>query len=127
MQFIAKEKDLVVKEVPINIKYLDAPKRSVWKQGMNVLAGIIRLVGQYRPLLYFGVPGLVSMGIGFGYGVRVVAIFRQTTQLAAGSAMISVMLVILGAVGLSTGVILHSIRGLLKEFESSNQFTKHSR
>jgi glycosyltransferase involved in cell wall biosynthesis len=119
MQFIAKEKGLKVKDVPIKIEYLDAPKRSIWKQGLDVLSGILRLVSQYRPLMYFGVPGLISIGIGFAFGIRVVNIFRQTTLLAAGTAMLSIMMVILGAVGLSTGVILHSIRGLLQDFQGS--------
>ncbi|MEN8240366.1 MAG: glycosyltransferase family 2 protein [Chloroflexota bacterium] len=116
MQFIAKELDLRVKEVPVTIQYLDKPKRSVWRQGMNVLAGIIQLVGQYRPLLFFGMPGALLLGGGFFAGLRVVEIFRRTTQIAVGTAMISVMLAIIGAVMISTGITLHSVRGLLNEF-----------
>ena len=57
MQFIAHELGLRLVEVPITIRYLDKPKRSVWSQGMTVLGGIMRLTGQYRPLFYFGLPG----------------------------------------------------------------------
>ena len=57
MQFIAKEKGLVVLEVPVVLaNYLEKPKRSPWLQGVTVLTGVLRLVGQYRPLLYFGTP-----------------------------------------------------------------------
>lgn len=113
MQFIANENQLVLEEIPIKIDYQEAPKRSLWAQGMNVLSGVLRLIGQYRPLLFFGVPGIVIMAVGFAYGVRVVDIFRRTSQLAVGSAMISVMLAIIGSIGISTGIILHSVRGLL--------------
>jgi glycosyltransferase involved in cell wall biosynthesis len=116
MQFIAKELDLRVKEVPVTIQYFDKPKRSVWGQGMNVLGGILRLMGQYRPLLFFGVPGVLVLSAGFMWGVKVVDIFRRTSQLAVGYAMISVMLAILGAVAFSTGIILHSVRGLLTSY-----------
>ena len=116
MQFIAKENDLRIKEVPITIYYRDAPKRSVWRQGLNVLAGILRLAGQYRPLVYIGIPSLAVAFTGFGWGIYVVDIFRRTNQLAVGYAMISVLLTIVGMVGFSTSVILHSVRGLLIDY-----------
>ena len=115
MQFIAKEYDLNVKEVPITIRYTDPPKRSVWLHGFGVFNGILRLVGQYRPLLFFGLPGFLIMLIGFGWGVLVVDIYRRTLTLAVGYAMISVLLVVVGMVGFSTGFILHSLRNLLVE------------
>jgi hypothetical protein len=37
-------------------------------------------------------------------------------QLATGHAMISIVVTIVGVLSLSTGIILHSIRGLLLEF-----------
>jgi len=102
-----------VKEVPITIHYTDPPKRSVWRHGFGVFNGILRLVGQYRPLLFFGLPGFLIMLIGFGWGVLVVDIYRRTSTLAVGYAMISVLLVVVGMVGFSTGFILHSLRNLL--------------
>lgn len=116
MQFIAKEFGLRVKEVPITIYYKDAPKRSVWKHGLNVLSGILKLAGQYRPLLFIGIPGALTLLMGVGWGFYVVEIFRRKSTLPAGYAMISVLLSIIGTLGLSTGIILHSIRGLLREF-----------
>ncbi len=113
MQFIAKEYGLKVKEVPITIHYKDAPKRSVWRHGLNVLNGILRLIGQYRPLYFFGLPGLFIMLFGIGWGLYVVDIFYRTQTLAVGYAMISVLMTVIGLLGLSTGIILHSVRGLL--------------
>ena len=120
MQFIAKEYGLQVKEVPITIYYKDAPKRSVWKHGLNVLGGILKLAGQYRPLVFIGLPGALTLLLGFGWGLHVVEIFRRKSTLPAGYAMISVLLSVIGTLGLSTGVILHSIRGLLVEFGKKN-------
>ncbi|MBI3160217.1 MAG: glycosyltransferase family 2 protein [Chloroflexi bacterium] len=115
MQFIAQEYGLVVKESSITILYEDAPKRSVWQHGLLVLGGIVRLIGQYRPLMFFGVPGALTTLIGMGWGVYVVDIYRRTTTLAVGYAMISVLLTIVGGLTLSTGIILHSVRGLLTD------------
>ena len=113
MQFLAREHALTVAEVPITIFYHDPPKRSVVSHGLAVLNGIVSLVGQYRPLLFFGVPGLALLMLGLGWGLWVADVFYRTEQLATGNALISVMLFIVGNIVMSTGFILHSIRGLL--------------
>jgi glycosyltransferase involved in cell wall biosynthesis len=113
MQFLARDRKLRVAEVPITISYLDPPKRSVARHGLMVLNGLLRLVGQYRPLLFLGVPGLVGLLGGLAWGLLVVSIYTETRTLAVGYALIAVMLGIGGMVALSTGVILHSVRGLL--------------
>jgi hypothetical protein len=81
-----------------------------------VINGIMRFAGQYRPLLLFGLPGLLILVAGMGMGVVVVDIYRDTQQLAVGYAMISVLMSVMGMIGFSMGVILHSVRGLLIEF-----------
>ncbi len=118
MQFIAKEHDLRLIEVPIMIQYPDKPKRNVLGHGLSVFNGVLRLVGQYRPLFFFGVPGMVVLLAGLAWGWRVVDIYSQWKILAVGYAMISVLLVILGSLGLFTGILLHSIRGLLLGMEN---------
>jgi glycosyltransferase involved in cell wall biosynthesis len=113
MQFIAREQKLKLVEVPITIQYPDKPKRSVISHGLMVLNGILRLVGQYRPLLFFGVTGLILMLVGTAWGAWVVDIYSRSRTLAIGYALISVILVIIGSISFSTGIILHSTRALL--------------
>jgi glycosyltransferase involved in cell wall biosynthesis len=115
MQFLAHEHHLKVLEVPITIRYTDKAKRSPFRQGMIVLGGIIKLTGQYRPLFYFGVPGLLILILGIGWGFIVVQRYEQTHVLATGYAMICLLLCIIGLIMLSTGFILHSVRGLLTD------------
>lgn len=116
MQFLAHELGLRLLEVPINIRYLDKPKRPVLSHGMQVLNGMLWLVGQYRPLLYFGLPGFVILLCGLVGGIVVVDIYSRSRVLAVGYAMLSVLLTIIGMLLFSTGIILHSIRALLMEF-----------
>ena len=94
MQFIAHELGLRLLEVPITIRYLDHPKRSVWQQGLAVLSGVLKLTGQYRPLFYFGLSGIVVMLTGLGLGVWVAERFEQTGQLATGSAILCLSVVL---------------------------------
>ena len=115
MQFLAKEHNLRLAEVLITANYVEKAKRPVAKHGLLVLDGVLRLIGQYRPLLFFGVPGLALLLAGLGWGFWVVELYRRHGGLAVGYAMISVLLTILGGLALTTGLMLHSIRGLLLE------------
>jgi glycosyltransferase involved in cell wall biosynthesis len=124
MHLIAREYDLKIAEIPITVDYSEKPKRNVIQHGLFVLNGILRLTGQYRPLLFFGLPGLLILLIGFGWGWWVVDIFRRTSELAVGYAMISVLLSVTGLVLFSTGIILHSIRGLLIDFLNKEKYKK---
>ncbi len=115
IQFLASEHNLEVLDVPITIQYLDKEKRSAWKQGLLVLNGILSLTGQYRPLLFFSVPGMVSLSAGVIWGLIVINRFIKFGQLAIGYAMICVLLCLFGLTLFSTGITLHSIRALFLE------------
>lgn len=115
MQFLAQEHGLRIAEAPVSALYQDGPKRSVVAHGLLVLNGVLRLIGQYRPLLFFGVPGALLVLVGLGWGVHVVRVYQRAQQLAIGYALMSVLLFILGGLSLFTGIILHSVRALLLE------------
>lgn len=109
MQFIAHEKGLRLKEVPITILYTDKPKRSVMKQGLTVLGGVLKLTGQYHPLIYYGMPGLLLISLGLILGLEVITIIKPSTN----TALISLLFTVIGTMLYSMGIMLHAIRGLI--------------
>lgn len=115
MQFLAGELGLRVVEVPIHVTYAEPPKRNPISHGMQVLNGILHLVGQTRPLLFFGLSGTVVFLAGLSLGLHVTRIFMQTGQLAIGYGLITVMLCVIGVVLIFAGIILHSILGMMRE------------
>ena len=117
MQFLAKQQDLKLIEVPVVIRYPDQSKRPVIVHGASVLNGILRMVGQHRPLLFFGVSGVIVLLVGLLWGAYVVEIYNHKHELATGYALISVLLSVIGTLSLFTGIILHSIRGLIIEIK----------
>jgi glycosyltransferase involved in cell wall biosynthesis len=121
MQFLARQHGLRVAEVAVTIRYPDKPKRPVWQQGLIVLNGILRLTGQYRPLLFFGLPGFLLMLLGFAAAFWVVQRFLQVGEVALGTALASLLFTMIGLVSLSTGIILHSVRGLLTDLLGSKR------
>ena len=116
MQFLAQQHGWKVLEVPVGMSYAEGPKRNPFTHGMGVVDGILRLAGQTRPLLFFGIPGVVMLLGGMGLGWYVVALFEARRVLPIGYALITVLLSILGTLSLFTGIMLHSIRGLFIQF-----------
>jgi glycosyltransferase involved in cell wall biosynthesis len=115
MQFLASELRLRVVEVPIKVIYAEPAKRNPVSHGMQVVNAVLRLVGQKRPLLFFGFSGFATLLSSIVLGFEVVNIFAQTRQLATGYAMLTVMLSLIGIVLLFAGIMLHSVRGMMVE------------
>ncbi len=113
MQFLARTHNLSVAEVSISADYDDPAKRNPVVQGFDVVNGVLRLVGQTRPLLFLGGPGVVVLLTGLFMGLFVVSIYASSQKLAVGYALISVLCVVVGALSLFSGIILHSTRALL--------------
>jgi glycosyltransferase involved in cell wall biosynthesis len=117
MQFLAKDHKLRVVEVPITIRYVDKPKRSLLSHGLVVLNGILRLVAQHRPLLFFAVPGIFTLLAGLLLGVWVVYNYSLYETLAVGTALIVVILMLTGVFLLFTGIVLHALRLVVAEIK----------
>ncbi len=115
MQFLIRQHKLTTAEVPIVVNYDEGPKRNPVKHGMQVLNGIISMVARHRPLLFFGVPGLLLTLAGFYWGWRVVDGYNQNWTLAVGTAIFAVTLIIVGALTFFTGLVLHTIRAYMTE------------
>lgn len=113
MQFLAQQHRLSVIEVPTRMTYDEGPKRNPFRHGIQVLNGIMALVSQHRPLVFFGVPGALILAVGLALGVIVVDRYNTYQTLAVGYALISILLDIIGIQTLFTGIILHSIRAFL--------------
>jgi glycosyltransferase involved in cell wall biosynthesis len=118
LQFQAQEHHMRIKEVSVVASYKDKAKRNPISYALQILNAVLRLIGQHRPLLFFGVLGTLIMLAGLGSGAWVVEIYRREFTLALGTALISIMLSIIGSVILVTGIILHSVRGLFLEIKT---------
>lgn len=109
MQFLLSSSELRVVEVPISVKYLDGNKRNPIVHGLQVLDAMLSLVARRRPLLFICIPGIVLSCLGILLGIYVTIVMEQTGNLMTGTAMVTVLLIIVGLVLAMTGVMLHSI------------------
>lgn len=113
MQFLARDHQLKMSEVPITVRYEDKPKRNVFVHGWMVLEGILKLVRQHRPLLYFSVPGLAILALALLWSLGVAAIHPQTQNLTVDSTLIGVLLTSVGTLSSLNGLARQSARSLL--------------
>ena len=114
MQFLANEAKLRVAEVPVSMGYQGKIKRSPIAHGIGVLNSIIGLISRRIPLFFFGVPGVVMLAFGFWEGFRVIQGWDTYHTFWLGPALIAVLLCVVGALSLFTGLILHTIKSYLK-------------
>jgi glycosyltransferase involved in cell wall biosynthesis len=122
MQFLARELDLRLMEVPIGVVYAEGSKRNPVKHGMQIVNGLLSLVGQSRPLLFFGVLGLTLLAVGAGFGWRTFALYQQRSELAVGHALLTLLFSIIGVLSCFTAVTLHSVRSLLLRLVHGSQW-----
>jgi glycosyltransferase involved in cell wall biosynthesis len=118
MQYLAADFQLRVVEVPITIRYVDKPKRSVIRHGLIVLDGVLRLIGQHRPLLWFGMPAFICLLIGAVAALYATHQFNSANTLELGMILAAVILLFIGFLALFTGIVLHSMRALKLELRS---------
>jgi len=104
----AEEKGLKVTEVPISITYTkDGSTLNPVAHGMEVFTRIIAMISERKPLFFFGLSGGILLILGIIAGSRVLQILSASGVLLVGTALVSVLLSIIGAFSLFTGIILH--------------------
>jgi hypothetical protein len=76
--------------------------------------GVLWYIGRRRPLLFFGVPGVLGLLVGLVWGVRVVSVVLEKHVMPVGHGLISASLCIAGTMALFAGIILNTV-GKLEE------------
>lgn len=104
----ATEKGLKITERPISIRYTkDGSTLHPVVHGFEVLGRIIAMISERRPLFFFGLGGTILGVLGFLAGIRVVNVASGGGGLATGTALVSVLLLIIGVFSVFTGIILN--------------------
>lgn len=114
---------LVIEEVPISVRY-DVPhkhKKNPVSHGLGVLATIVGLIGYKRPLLTFGIPGLLLTCAGIGSGIYAFSVFYETSQLHYIIFTLGISSLFLGLLLITTGLILNSLVQIMKSTQSARE------
>ena len=101
-------KGLTITEIPISVTYTrDGSTLNPLVHGFGVLNRIMVMISERRPLLVFGTIGGICIISGIFVGVLVVQTLQAQQILQVGSALISMLLITIGVLSVSTGLILN--------------------
>ena len=106
----AAEKGLKITERPISVRYTrDSSTLHPVIHGFEVVGRIIAMISERRPLFFFGLGGVIMIVLGFLAGLRVLNIAFGGGGIATGTALVSILLVIIGVFSVFTGIILYTL------------------
>lgn len=112
----AKWNNLRIKEVPVTIIYhKDSHTHNALYHGFDVLINTIKFVTLKHPLLSYGIPGFVFLGIALFFWIWTFDIFANTRQLITNIALVAIGSTIVGLILLVTSVILWTITTIVRE------------
>ena len=106
----ASDKHLKITEVPIsNIYTKDGSTLNPIRHGFGVLARILAMISETRPLFFFGLGGSILVALGLIAGFRTFHILSVGGIMPTGTALLSVLLLTIGIFSIFTGIILHTL------------------
>jgi glycosyltransferase involved in cell wall biosynthesis len=108
----AKKQGMNILEVATECNYEDLERNSTQNplgQLANVLMSILRLTIEERPLLMLGVPGLIFLLAGAGFGIWMLQIYVNEQQIVTNVALAAIAFVMMGMFVLFTSITLYAI------------------
>jgi glycosyltransferase involved in cell wall biosynthesis len=109
------DKGFRIAEVPIQVNY-DIPnphKKNFLSHGMVVLSNLVGIIGYRRPLISFGIPGMLLLVCGFFTWVWVVTYYTDNKVIPLSATSIGGVFLVMGLLLLNTALILNSIVQLI--------------
>ncbi|TKX72469.1 glycosyltransferase family 2 protein [Halorubrum sp. GN11GM_10-3_MGM] len=115
----ATDRELDIDEVPIDVRYeeVDGQTFNPFVHGLNVAAFVTKLIRDRHPLLFFGVPALVLLGVGGGLLLHTAFLYQTTAAFHQWRALISGFLVLTGVVSLFSALVLSQVRNMVAHIE----------
>jgi len=86
--------------------------------GFSVLAYVIWLVAEKRPLLFIGVPGFCTVLLGLLVGIYTLQYYNQTNVFLIPYAIVVSIFVMLGALAMFMGLVLNVLPNIIKRSRS---------
>ena len=118
--FKASKSDLRIVEVPSSCKYntgvVNTSSEHPVTHGMDVVFSLIRLIVEERPLLMLGVPSLLCLLTGVGFGVWMLQIYAMQKAIETNVALASIAFILIGFFLLSTAITLYAITRISEKF-----------
>jgi len=115
----ASKKGYRIKEVPIVVLYDgDTSTHHPVSHGFSVIFSTMKFVSIEHPLKFYGLPGLIFLGIGLFFIVWTLQVFTETRQIITNVSLIGIGSIILGTMLTMTSIMLYSLVNVVRERHS---------
>ena len=115
----ASKKGCRIKEVPITVLYEgDTSTHHPVSHGISVILSTMKFVSIEHPLKFYGIPGIVFLGIGLFFIVWTIQLFTDTRQIITNVSLIGIGSLILGTMLTMTSIMLYSLVNVVRERHS---------
>jgi len=114
----ARKQGLRIQEVRATCNYSRDVKNSTHnpiRHGVSVVMSIVRLVVEERPLVFLGIPGVVSLLVGVLFGVWMLQIYALERQIMTNVALASIAFILIGLFCVFTAITLYAISRLMQK------------
>ena len=115
----ASKRGYKIKEVPITILYEEnTSTHHPVSHGISVILSTMKFISIEHPLKFYGIPGIVFLGIGLFFIIWTIQTFTETRQIITNISLIGIGSTILGTMLTMTSIILYSLVSVVRERHS---------
>jgi len=112
----ANKQKFRIKEVPIKILYEgDTSTHNPASHGISVILSTMKFISIEHPLKFYGIPGLVFLGIGLSFIIWTIQVFTEVGAVLTNIALIGLASTILATMLLMTSIMLYSLVNVVRE------------
>ena len=116
----ATKKEYKIKEVPIRVLYAgDTSTHHPVSHGVSVILSTMKFISIEHPLKFYGIPGLLLLGIGLIFIIWTIQVFAESRTVLTNIALIGFASTILATMLLMTSIMLYSLVNVVREGKNS--------
>jgi glycosyltransferase involved in cell wall biosynthesis len=124
----ASKHNLKIIEVPSSCKYRNGEVATSTEHpvthGLGVVMSIIRVIVEEKPLVILGIPAILCLVAGLGFGVWMLQLYALEHRIVTNVALASMTFVVLGSFMLSTAITLYAISRISKKINRKNDYAR---
>ncbi len=115
----ASKKKFGIVEVPIIVLYKgDTSTHNPVSHGLSVVLSTMKFISIEHPLKFYGIPGLVFLGIGLFFIIWAIQVFSESRTILTNVALIGFASTLIGIMLIMTAIILFSLVNVVRESRS---------
>ena len=112
----ANKKKFRIREVSIKVLYEgDTSTHHPVSHGVSVILSTMKFISIEHPLKFYGIPGLIFLGIGLIFIIWTIQVFSESRVVLTNVALVGLASTILATMFLMTAIMLYSLVNVVRE------------